>query len=197
MKKKILIFSIFLFSFIPKQISKNKEIEFKVLNKSLKDSTEVEIQVTNFSKFNYYLLLDTNGLKEKLAPFQSSCYLSTVFLGIIDSKNKNIGLQLNDLDIVYPERKKFFVKDLFKLKSGEKKTFKMPFKLKTIINEYVWLEYKVDKSKLYSTKVEYNIQNKFLQNILSKRTKDSLQKMGYKLYNKQITSNKVPLILKK
>lgn len=73
----------------------------------------------------------------------------------------------------------------------------MPFKLKTIINEYVWLEYKVDKSKLYSTKVEYNIQNKFLQNILSKRTKDSLQKMGYKLYNMQITSNKVPLILKK
>ncbi len=44
--------------------------------------------------------------------------------------------------------------------------------------------------------MRYSIINEYFKNALPKTVKDSIEQMVYELYDKQIVSNRVPLILK-
>ena len=208
--KKIILFLLLSVSLILTGFKQNKnfvkkDIEFKIINKTISDSTEVLIQATNFSKKNYYLLLNPNKLYEHFIAFDDSQYLTTVTLEIADKTKKYIPLEWDNIFSCENKNSKnkfvnHFSRDLFLLKSGESKIFKMPFKIKNKIGEFCTVRYQVElmeKKRNYFLSAQYNEQDEFMQNILSKPTKDSLQKMGYKLYNKQIISNKVPLVLAK
>jgi len=52
-------------------------------------------------------------------------------------------------------------------------------------------------NKQYYVYMKYSIINEYFKNTLPKTVKDSIEQMGYELYDKQIISNRVPLILKK
>ena len=51
-------------------------------------------------------------------------------------------------------------------------------------------------NKQYYVYMRYSIINEYFKNSLPKTVKDSIEQMGYELYDKQIVSNRVPLILK-
>jgi ribosome maturation factor RimP len=51
-------------------------------------------------------------------------------------------------------------------------------------------------NKQYYVYMRYSIINEYFKNALPKTVKDSIEQMGYELYDKQIVSNRVPLILK-
>lgn len=69
--------------------------------------------------------------------------------------------------------------------------------MKTKVNNYCWYGYQkefMSKKNKYFINFEYKMYSETDKDIISISTKDSLKQMGYELYDKEINSNKVPLI---
>jgi hypothetical protein len=111
-----------------------------------------------------------------------------------------IDTEMEKLEEVWKEKKnRIKSKDLILLKSGETRKIKIPMNFYIKISKYCNWEldnYKNEKELhigITYPKKEKELATKFL----NLKTLDSLKKMGYELYDKEINSNKVPLILEK
>lgn len=95
------------------------------------------------------------------------------------------------------KKKSIEVKDLILLKSGESIKIKVPINLNLkITKECSWELENYRNEKELNIAINYPKKEKELASkFLSPKTLDSLKQMGYELYDKEINSNKVPLIL--
>lgn len=189
--------------FITSSKNNNNDLEYFISNKFVKDSTDVVVTLKNNSSRNYYLLLDTLQFNDDYDKFNLSKSIMWSTLKISDVKGEHPRLQIEDYDCqsdsLYRKKKGISTKSFLKINTRESITFKVPFKIKTSINNYYWqkylLEQPINKSyyKIYFESLpveEWESQNSF------KVAQDSLRKMGYELYNNKISSNEVPLIVR-
>ncbi|OCB75406.1 hypothetical protein [Flavobacterium crassostreae] len=186
-----------------KQIKKD-ELEFRILNKLINDNSNFDVELINRSTKDYYILLDTTSSYNKLAPISASEFLYLTNIGIKDDCNNEIDIELVDYEcynnLMHKDFKyKIKVKNILKIKSKQRVYFKIPFKMKTKINDNCWYGYQKEKMKKTAKYFCFLISPKldeYLKQRLPIEIKDSLKQMGYELYDKEINSNKVPLILK-
>lgn len=89
-------------------------------------------------------------------------------------------------------------KDFILLKSGENIKIKVPMNLHIKISKYCnWELENYRNEKDLKIAINYPKKDRELATkLLSSKTLDSLKLMGYELYDKEINSNKVSLILK-
>lgn len=203
MKKLIVIIVILGMSCASNKNKSSDKLEFKITNEYIKDSSDIEIEVINNTSKNYYLQFDTSKLYEPINYFSSE-YLHNIDLKLEDENNSRIVYEIVDYQCYSPNDKDVIkisksVKNVFKIKSGENKKFRMPFLMKTKINDYCWYGYQnesINRKNKYFISFEYKMYGEIDKDIIPLSTKDSLKQMGYEFYYKETTSNKVPLILK-
>ncbi|MBF4507668.1 hypothetical protein IRZ83_13410 [Flavobacterium sp. JLP] len=198
--KYVLIF-IILFLCISNEVIKKEELEFRIVNKSITNGSNIDVELVNNSKKDYYLLLDTTSFYNKLAPFNASEFLQLANIGIKDNYNNVIDLEFKDYQCYNNLEYKNHVKskNILKIKSNHKVYFSIPFKLRTDINENCWYGYQIQKMKIdrkYFCFLMNVKPDEYLRQKLPMEVKDSLMQMGYELYEKEIISNKVALILR-
>jgi hypothetical protein len=180
------------------------ELEFRILNKLINDNSNLDVELINRSTKDYYIIVDTTSFYNDLAPFSSSEFLNLINVGIEDDCNNAIDLELVDYECYNNSINKDFtykirVKNILKIKSKQRVNFKIPFKMKTKINDNCWYGYQVEKmkkEKKYFVFLKCPKSDEYLKQRLPLEIKDSLKQMGYELYNSEINSNKIPLILK-
>ncbi len=183
--------------------NKNNDLEYFISNKFVKDSSDVVVTLKNNSSRKYYLLLDTLIFNDDNAKFESSKSFMWSALKISDPNGELAVAQIENYDcyddFFYKRSKGIATKSFLKINARESITFKVPFKIKTSITAYCWqkylLEQRINKSyyKIYFESLpveEWESQTSY------KVAQDSLRKMGYEHYNKKISSNEVPLILR-
>lgn len=200
MKKLILIILIVLLSCANNKKSSDS-LEIKITNEYIKDSLDVNIEVINNTSKNYYLQFDTSKLYEAINYFSTE-YLHNIDLKLEDENSNRIAYEIVDYQCFYPEKKHLVkksksVKNVFKIKSGEIKKFKMPFFMKTKVNDYCWYGYQnefINKENKYFVSFEYKMYGEIDKDLIPISVKDSLKQMGYEFYSKEIVSNKVRLI---
>ncbi len=112
---------------------------------------------------------------------------------------KSDTLIVNEYKMYYNVFKNGFVNTLniYKIEPGKSLQLKIPFNLvvkylKDNTHEY----YELDKTKKNKGGIEYLIQREYIDKNLSKETIYLLEKKGYKFFTGNLSSNKVPLILK-
>lgn len=203
MKKLILVLGIILLSCMSTQRAYEDNIKVRITNDFIKDSSDVELEVINYTSKNFYLQFDESKLYESIL-FFSSEYLHNVDLKLEDEDSKQIEYEIVDYQCYSPFNEKFYkqsksVKNVFKIKSGEIKKIKMPFLMKKTVNDYCWYGFKKDQLKFghkYFVTFEYKMYSESDRQILSNATKDSLNDLGYEFYDRNIISNRVPLHIK-
>lgn len=179
---------------------KENELEFELLNKSISDSSSIEIIVKNNSIKNYYLQFDVSKFNEPIT-FFSTEYLHNIDVKMENEEGMPITYKIVDYTCYWPKNKIIYrtsksVRNIFKIKSGKKKTIYKLFRMKTKVNENCWYEFQkknMDKEKKHYLTVEYKMFGEIDYQIIPKVVKDSLQQMGYEFYDKKIVSNKVLL----
>lgn len=204
MKKMILVLGIIFLSCMSTQSVYEDNIEVRIINKFIKDSTDVELEVINNTSKNYYLQFDESKLYESIL-FFSSEYLHNADFKLEDDNKQQIEYEIVDYQCYSPLNKEIYkpsksVKNVFKIKSGERKKIKMPFIMKKTVNDYCWYGFKKDQLKSdhkYFVSFEYKMYSEYDKTIIPQATKDSLKDLGYEFYDRQILSNKVPLVLQK
>ena len=213
MKKHILfLLSLSLLCYCSAQRYNVAFIEMKITNNLVNDRETVNILFTNHTNQNYYLPLDftdnyysfykiEGGIDEKLYFLQERVTnkdnnfiaLWGIFdSGSIDEKVKNYSSE------IYEYFRGKNVSDMVLLKSGETKKFSLYFysKVKSDVTSYT-MEYDLVPNEKYFLSYKYQVSySQLKESLLNKRVLDSLEVMGYKLYEKEIISNKIPINLK-
>jgi hypothetical protein len=177
---------------------KESDLKFIIFNKSAKDGDSLSIFIENKSSKNYYILYDK---KKTVRHFTTNKVYHTDIV-LSDDKNTLIGDEITDYQCYDVESQNELSKlinniEILKIKSREKIKFKIPFFMKTKVNDYCWYGYQkelMSKKNKYFISFEYKMYSKNEKDIIPLSTKDSLKKMGYEFYYKEINSNKVPLI---
>ena len=172
------------------------DLQLKILESNINDNTEVEVEIINNSKKNYYLLLDTTSLHQQLNFYYGSFMLYSMKFNICDDSNNYIPQRLKVECNNQFERKNFTTKDVLKIQKGEKIKLKIPFKINHIVHEYCQIRYQTElmnKDKKYYVQLTSDEPNDYVKTILSEEVKDSLKNLNYKLYDREILSNKVRL----
>ncbi|HEX8576374.1 MAG TPA: hypothetical protein VF677_08780 [Flavobacterium sp.] len=189
-----------------KIIPKEEELQFELLNPTVKDGEKLKVRLSNLTNKDYCLVLDTLSLSNPVSFFASSNFFASAFTHLVNFENKVIPQTVVDYEC-YPNDKKAFeeeikifdrrtVKSLLKIKANTSLTFYAPFKLKTIITKECWYGYNkenLNDEKGYLVKFKYHY---YSQYALKAEMRDSIKTMGYEIYEKPILSNGVPLILK-
>ncbi len=131
--------------------------------------------------------------------FNNGESLYTISAVLVNNENSSPDITLHDgscpLDVHVHT-----TEDIVKLKPKQKVKLSIPFRMKTNVSEDCYYGYMTDTilpDKQYYVYAYYYIGNEYFKNALPKTIKDSLEQMGYELYEKEIVSNRVPLILKK
>ena len=172
------------------------DLQLKILESNINDNTEVEVDIINNSKKNYYLLLDTTSFHQQLNFYYGSSMLYSMHFNICDEFNNYIPQRVKvECDNQF-ERKNFTTKDVLKIRKGETIKLKIPFRINHIVHEYCQIRYQTElmkkETKYYVELVSYE-PNKYYKTILSGEVNDSLKNLNYKLYKRKISSNKVRL----
>ncbi|WP_306350859.1 hypothetical protein [Flavobacterium sp. '19STA2R22 D10 B1'] len=183
-----------------------KKIAFNIKNNIVKDSSYISMEIINPTNKDYYLpidLFDRNNydflkVKEKMLLYPS--------ITISENKKEVLLLGYGSADDRIPNyylKKEWYLNQF----SSVKKITKVSAKSKTVVNFpfYVKLEspytssykwYEVEEGKVYDFEIRYQADKDVVKTVLNKLTLDSLQAMGYELYDKEIISNKVPFTVK-
>lgn len=175
----------------------SSDIQLYLKNRKISDNSNLEVVIKNNSKDDYYLLLNTSSLQDFLKEFNDVGSLFTLSDGIEDSQGNEITKVVTSDGV--GEYTAHLFKDIFRINSGQKKTFSIPFNLKLCLSKDYCLFYDLnmmDTEKKYYVYVQYNINNPYFKNALPKKIKDSLETMGYKMFDKTIKSNRVELEFK-
>ena len=191
----------------------HKDIEFKIIDKSTIDNSFINFEISNKTKFNYYLPIIKSFENQKwffILPFEEHSFFSILL--VINNGNKNfswktdncfaesiIDEEMEKLDEIWKQKKKSIdIKDLILLKSGQSVKIKVPINLYIKISKYCnWELENYRNEKELHIGINYPKKDRELATkFLSSKTLDNLKQMGYELYDKEINSNKVPLTLK-
>lgn len=212
MKAITLVF--FLFLLLNSCASKKemrKDIEFTITDKSIKDNSFVNLQISNKTSSNYYLPIINSPESEKWKyelPSEQNRFFFIYKVGYnfnnekrnwfsVDCNYDIIDTESDKLNTLWEKKKTTIIsKDLILLKSGESIIIKVPMNLHIKISKYCNWELEGYKNEKLDIGINYPKKEKELATkFLSSKTLDSLKQMGYKLYDKEVTSNKVPLKL--
>ena len=211
--KSILLAS-FLFLLLNSCSSKkemNRNVEFTITDKYITDNSYINLKISNTTTFNYYLPIIYSSDSEKWKYMMSAnenkfFFIYKVGYSFNDEKkhwfsidcSAEIDKELEMIDELWKKKKKTIAtKDLILLKSGESIKIKVPMYLYIKISKYCNWELEGYKSEKLDIGINYPKKEKELSTkFLNLKTLDSLKQMGYELYDKEINSNKVPLILK-
>lgn len=214
--KSILLAS-FLFLLLNSCSSKkemNRNVEFTITDKSITDNSFINLKISNKTASNYcfpIMNLFENKELEFVLPLDEKKFFC-IYKVFTNNTTKEFNWYTNDcfaehvidtelekLHELWKQKKKSIeVKDLILLKSGESIKIRVPINLSLkITKECSWeLENYRNEKGLHITINYPNKEKELATKFLSTKTLDSLKQMGYELYDKEINSNKVPLILK-
>ena len=190
----------------------NRNIEFTIIDKSIKDSSFINLEIRNRTALNYYLPIINSPESEKWRYILSSNQRRFFFIfkvgynsideerdwSSVDCNYDVIDTELENVDKSWTQKKESITtKDLILLKSGQSIRIKVPMNLYIKISKYCnWELENYRNEKLYIG-INYPKKDKeFATKFLSSKILDSLKQMGYELYHKEINSNKIPLSLK-
>ncbi|AYN02989.1 hypothetical protein [Flavobacterium sp. 140616W15] len=209
--KKIILFLLIITS-CTSQKKMNNTIEFKILDKSIVDNSFINLEITNHTTSNYYLPIINLSDSEKWRYIISSDERRLFFIFKIGYNSRNeerhwysencnseFDKELDKVDELWrKKRKTIAVKDLILLKSSKSLKIRVPMNLYIKIStDCTWELENYKNEKELKIAINYPKKEKELATkFLSSKTLDSLKQMGYKLYDKEIKSNIVPLILK-
>lgn len=204
MTKIIFVFPLLLaILFLTKKQDQKCDLEYFISNRFVTDSSDVEVILKNNSSKNYYLFLDTLSINDEFAKFNFPKFLMWSDLRVSDPAGELADVQIEDYNChnnsLYSTSKRITTKSFLKIKARQSVTFKVPFKIKTSINNYCWQKYVLEdrnNKNYYSIYFESRVLDVWDSKNSYKIAQDSLRKMGYELHNKNIKSNKVPLIFK-
>ncbi|MFB9108377.1 hypothetical protein [Flavobacterium gyeonganense] len=210
---KTIILTSFLFLLLHSCASKkemSRDIEFIITDKSIVDNSFINLKISNKTTLNYYLPIINSPESEKWKYELSSDQNRFFFIykvGYNFNNEKRHWISENciaERDVELEEsyelwnkkKESIGVKDLILLKSGESIKIKLPMNLHIEISKYCNWELKSYKTEKLSIGINYpNKEKESAVKFLNSKTLDSLKQMGYKLYDKEINSNKVPLVL--
>lgn len=202
MKLLKLTLLIFLLNSCVAKKSKNENyIFFELVNTTVKDSSTLKVKIKNETLKNYYMLLDTLQLSKKESFFNRTNSLNKIGTLVSDVYGKNIDIEIVDYSCYEKDDnfRSLNTSNILKIKSGEILTFNLPFRMKTTINNKCWygyIESEIEKQTKYYVSIKYWSLNDYEKSIVPLSVQDSLKKDGYMLYDKEIISNYVPLIIK-
>lgn len=190
----------------------SRDIEFTITDKSIADNSFINLQISNKTTSNYYLPIIYSSDSEKWKYMMSAnenkfFFIYKVGFNAIDEKRHwssvdcnydVIDTEIEKVDKLWEQKKEVITtKYLILLKSGESIKIKVPMNLYIKISKYCnWELENYRNEKELHIAINYPKKDRELATkFLSSKTLDSLKQMGYELYDKEINSNKVPLVL--
>lgn len=190
------------------QKSSRNDITLKILNKNVKDNSFMVLEITNHSKKNYYLPIINTEFSEKLS-FRlpgEECDFFFLSKTILDVNENSMSWLTNDCNSENDEltlsenwnykRLKLTIKDLILLKSNKSVRVIVPFHAVVYLTDYCHWSFVNDAMDKSICLMYMKHSEELVKKYLSKELIKSLKKNGYILYEKPITSNKIPLQLK-
>lgn len=197
--KKLFLLIIFLFCLpIYSQVKPQSHLNFKILNTIVKDGDSLHISLNNYSSNNYYIVYD---MLKTINHFTSNNIYKTN-IHLIDNDDLVVSEEIVDYECYDADTENKLLRltnkvEILEIKSNQEIKFKIPFKIKTEINDYCWYSFIVKKQtdKKYYIQFDYTLLNTYLGTKMCEETKLIEKNKGYKLYEEKITSNKVPLEL--
>lgn len=210
---KVTAISFFLFlNLCFSQEKRAKDITFEIVDKVLKNNSYAKLLISNNSSYNYYLPILNSVDSEKwnfMLPTNETSFFF-VHMIVYNFGNENLSWRSNncfdeDVDPIsrsfdekwMQKKKSIKIEDFILLKAGQKKVINVPINLQVkLSNDCFWeiKDYKNEKElkvTYYYRKKQGELESLFLSSeILNK-----LKQLNYKLYNLEIESNKVNLIL--
>lgn len=185
----------------------------KILSSEIKNGNFIFFEISNNTNYDYCFVMDTLFLNKEYPQFyylnafynpkivlfenngtrvsefikdesipELSINNSTI-IDIVDKNSKNKRTNSENLNLVI-------------IKSHKKIKLKIPFELVTRLNNESVSYYKLKKGVNYHGKIDYLIEQKFIDKRISIKKKDSVQRIGCRFFTGRLISNKVPLILK-
>ena len=191
---------------------KKPNFNLKILNSEIKNGKFIYFEITNNTNYNYCFVMDTlflnreypqyyyldafynpkvvlfenNGAKvSELIKDESMPELSINDSTMLGNVNKNIKIKK-----IYPDNINLII-----VKSHSKIILKINFELVTHLDNESMSYYKLERGVNYYGKIDYLIEQKFIDKRISIKKKDSLQRTGCRFFTGRLFSNKVPLIL--
>lgn len=186
------------------------DIEFKILDKVARDNSCVSLLIKNNSSYDYYLPIinsfESERWKFMLPKDESSFFFIYMTVYNVDDKiikwhsdncysehfrDENLSM-FNDQWV--QKRKNIRVEDLILLKAGERKKFKVPVHLKVKLSDDCFWE--IENYKEEELKFTYYYrkkQSEMIYSFLDEKIIKKLEQLKYKLYDKEVESNKVRL----
>lgn len=202
----LLFLSLLLNSCISKKISAN-DVSFRIIDTILQDSSYARLQISNNTGKNFYFPILNTGESEKWSHMLSSrenrfFFMYPVFYDSSNQKKDWVtenclsdrDIEMESLDQLWRKKKQAIsIKDLLLLKSGENIIIKVPVKVQVKVSENcIW---KLSGSTAHDdlkVEIAYLKKEKELAlQLLSSETLDSLNRIGYELYESELRSNKV------
>jgi hypothetical protein len=192
---------------------KKPNFALKILSSEIKNGKLVYFELTNNTNYNYCFVMDTlflnreypqyyyldafynpkvvlfenNGTKvSELIKDESIPELSindSTMLGNVDKNIKNKKINRENINLII-------------VKSHSKIKLKIPFELVTRLDNESISYYRLESGVNYYGKIDYLIEQKFIDKRISIKKKDSVQRIGCRFFTGRLISNKVPLILK-
>jgi len=211
LKATVISFFIFL-NLCFSQEKKAKDITFKILDKVLKNNTYAKLLIRNDSSHNYYLPILNSPDSETWNFILPSDETSFFFAHMIvyNFNNENLSWQCNncfekDLDPIWrtfdekwmQKKNNIKIEDFVLLKAGERKVINVPINLKVKLSNDCFLEIKDYKNEK-ELKVTYYYRKKqegWTSLFLDSQILKKLEQLNYKLYDLEIESNRVKLII--
>jgi hypothetical protein len=148
--------------------------------------------------------MDTSSLYKPVSFFKRSNYFRNGYSFIFDFKGNGL-IQHSESYNCFGDTKEDFEKDnkifksrtvksLLKIKKKSNIIFYAPFKIKTTISKNCWVGNEISE---FEDKTEYFANFNYFPAtpFLKLEMKDSIRLMGFEIYDKPITSNKIPIKL--
>lgn len=193
MIKRVAIFCLFCNYILNAQ--QNKDISLRILDPTIIENKDVKILIKNNSKKNYYILIDTLFLAD--AKYNNDFFLNPYFV-LSDIKNNEVLQTAEILERGSISEIETYQQDLslLEIKSSQSLNFKIPFRIKRIVNDKLSTTFYINRKEKYFAQVKYKLTKDFLNKYMKNRT-DILQLKRNNVYIGSLISNKVEVILEK
>ncbi|MHC0445474.1 hypothetical protein ACWA1F_08685 [Flavobacterium sp. 3-218] len=186
----------------------NAQVTIEILNKKIVKNQTVDFVLKNNSKVMYCFLIDTSF---SCSEYPEYYYRNSFFspkIELIDKENKLVqeiiydnngssSLSKSDNSKNLPKvlgvtRSKCGDLKLFAVKPNEILHFKIPLSFVTYLNDNTFKYYSLKRNE-YFLQLNYLQGEKFINEKISKRTRDSIADKGIKFFNGELKSNRVKL----
>ena len=182
-----------------------QDISFKILDQTVSDKCLIKLKISNNSRHAFFIPFDfTSASLDKDFFSPNPFFIDFVITNLKTKKRSRVELKCETDDCLKLSRKyyaavcKKSVNDMLLLHPNESKIVNVYFQLQNKKNDFFYAEY---ENFLKYNNGEYTVMATFVNNYdyckckLPRSVIVALRRMGYHLYRKRITSNKVPLII--